>query len=406
MDRTILHCDLNSYFASVECLYNPKLKNVPMAVCGNPEARKGIVLAKNELAKSFGVKTAETIWQARLKCPDLVLVSPHFSRYAKYSKLVNSIYQQYSDRVEPFGIDESWLDVTNTKHLFGSGKQIADTLRERIKSELGLTISVGVSFNKIFAKLGSDYKKPDATTVITKDTYKNIVWPLSVDCLLFVGNKSKTTLKRLGINTIGDLASFDKGALKSALSMSGEILHDYANGLDNSPVAYYYEKSEAKSVGNGMTYKRNLLGESDIKTALIGLSDIVSYRLRNIGMAASTLQLKIKTPELKTVNRQKALSEPSNIASELFGHSFEIIKDFWDFTKPIRMLTLTATGLIKAYNANQLNMFNEETERRLKSEKLQSAMDSIRARFGKDAVTYAPIIGNDLGITQDKDLDD
>ncbi|MEG2852280.1 MAG: DNA polymerase IV, partial [Hydrogenoanaerobacterium sp.] len=185
-ERTILHCDLNGFFASVECLLRPELRTVPMAVCGDPTMRHGIILAKNELAKKYNITTAETIWQAQRKCPQLVLVQPHHDEYYKYSCLVNEIYRRYTDLVEPFGIDESWLDITGTIHLFGDGKTVADKLREVVEHELGLTISVGVSFNKIYAKLGSDYKKPNATTVISQQNYKEIVYPLPVNSLLYV----------------------------------------------------------------------------------------------------------------------------------------------------------------------------------------------------------------------------
>ena len=254
MERTILHCDCNGFFASVECVHRPELKEVPMAVCGDPENRHGIILAKNELAKQYGVTTAETIWQAKRKCPQLVLVAPHHDEYAHYSRLVNEIYQQYTDRVEPFGIDESWLDVTGCEELFGDGVTIAETLRRRVREEIGLTISVGVSFNKIFAKLGSDYKKPDATTVITRENFRQIVWPLPVGSLLYVGRAAQESLRRIGVTTIGELAQAEQKNLQLALGKLGEQLWVYANGMDESPVHRTDEKREVKSVGNGMTF--------------------------------------------------------------------------------------------------------------------------------------------------------
>ena len=208
MDRTILHCDLNSFYASVELLSRPDLRERPVAVCGDPASRKGIILAKNEPAKRFGVKTAETIWQAREKCPDLVLLPPHHELYRKFSRLVNHIYGQYTDLVEPFGIDESWLDITGSMHLFGGdAAAIAGAIRARVRRELGLTLSVGVSFNKVFAKLGSDYRKPDATTVIPPDHWREIVWPLPLGNLLYAGPAAQRALSRYGVGTIGDLAA-------------------------------------------------------------------------------------------------------------------------------------------------------------------------------------------------------
>ncbi|MCC8169630.1 MAG: DNA polymerase IV [Oscillospiraceae bacterium] len=236
MDRTILHCDCNGFFASVECALNPKLKNVPMAVGGDPESRHGIILGKNELAKPFNIMTAETIWQAKQKCPELVIVPPHHDVYRRYSKRINDIYKQYTDLVEPFGIDESWLDVTGSRRLFGDGKTIADELRARIKEEIGLTSSECVSFNKVFAKLGSDYKKPDATTVFSRENWRELIFPLPAKDLLYVGKTTAGALSLMGINTIGELAAADKSSLEKRLGKAGTMLYTYANGLDDSPV--------------------------------------------------------------------------------------------------------------------------------------------------------------------------
>ena len=260
MNRTILHCDLNSFYASVELLTLPQLRALPVAVCGDPDSRHGIVLAKNEPAKAFGVRTAETIWQARKKCPNLVCIPPHHRRYAEYSRLVNQIYYRFTDLVEPFSIDESWLDITGTLHLFGGdGVAVADRIRAAVREELGLTVSVGVSFNKVFAKLGSDYKKPDATTCITRENFRELVWPLPVTDLLYVGRAAGETLKKFGITTIGDLARFDRETLFRLLGKHGSQLHDYACGLDRSPVAPAGQYTPPKSVGSGNTFARNLL---------------------------------------------------------------------------------------------------------------------------------------------------
>lgn len=208
-DRTILHCDMNNFYASVECLYNPALRGKPVAVGGDVEARHGIILAKNYEAKKYGVQTGEALWQAKQKCPGLTIVPPSFEKYLRFSRLAREIYGCYTDRIESFGLDECWLDLTGSERLFGGGKAVADKLRERIKFELGVTISVGVSHNKIFAKLGSDMKKPDATTVITRENYKDVVWPLPVSDLLFVGPATTRKLARYGIHTIGQLAQAD-----------------------------------------------------------------------------------------------------------------------------------------------------------------------------------------------------
>jgi DNA polymerase-4 len=284
MERIILHCDLNSFFASVELLSLPELISKPVAVCGNSENRHGIILAKNDIAKKFGVVTAEANWQAKKKCPDLIFVPPHHAKYYEYSKLVNEIYESFTDLVEPFGIDESWLDVTGSLHLFGNnGQALADKIRETIKLKLGLTISVGVSFNKVFAKLGSDYKKPDATTVISRDNYKRVVYPLPVSDLLYVGKAVTDKLSKIGVHTIGELAELDKKTAISFLGKIGEMVHDYANGIDNSPVKFADEQRDVKSVGNGMTFKRDLIGLEDIKAGIAALSDSVAIRLRKNG---------------------------------------------------------------------------------------------------------------------------
>ena len=283
MERTILHCDCNGFYASVECVHNPRLKEVPMAVCGNPENRRGIILAKNELAKRRGVLTAETVWQAKKKCPDLVLIPPHREEYLRYSRRVNAIYAQFTDQVEPFGIDESWLDVTGSLGLFGSGKEIADQLRRRVREELGLTISVGVSYNKIYAKLGSDYRKPDATTVIDSANYREIVFPLPVTDLLFVGQSAAALLLGMRIRTIGDLAVCDPAFLHSVFGKMGDTLLRYARGEDDEPVRPFYEEREVKSVGNSMTFAHNLVGEDECRMGLTALCDNVGRRLRRHG---------------------------------------------------------------------------------------------------------------------------
>ncbi|NMA64619.1 MAG: DNA polymerase IV [Clostridiaceae bacterium] len=405
VDRTILHCDCNGFYASVECLLNPELKNVPMAVCGNPENRHGIILAKNELAKKYNIQTAETIWQAKRKCPHLTLVPPHHDEYEKYSKLVNKIYQQFTDKVEPFGIDESWLDVTNSLRLFGSGRQIADTLRKRIREEIGLTISVGVSFNKVFAKLGSDYKKPDATTIIDKNNFKSILYPLPVSRMLYVGKSAKKVLEKLHIHTIGDLANSDKNLIVSRLGKLGETIHDYANGIDDEPVRSIEDPREIKSVGNGMTFKRNLTGISDIKVSVNTLADQVASRMRKYGVKCSTIQVTIKDPDFKVITRQRPLLTPTYLAKEIAQTSLEIILSYWNIKAPIRMLTITGLNLLPedAPIGEQITFGDLGKEDiRKKREKLETAIDMIRDKFGKNSVSIASTIDNDLGIDEPK----
>jgi len=407
MDKTILHCDCNGFYASVECILSPRLKDVPMAVCGNPENRHGIILAKNELAKKYNIQTAETIWEAKKKCPDLVLVPPHHNEYKKYSKIINKIYERYTDKVEPFGIDESWLDVTDSVHLFGDGRQIADTLRKVVRDETGLTISVGVSFNKVFAKLGSDYKKPDATTVISRENYKSIVYPLPVSSLLYVGKQVKEILNKINIYTIGDLANSDKDLIISLLGKTGKLIHEYANGIDDSPVKSVYEADPIKSVGNGMTFKRDLRGLSDITVSVNSLSDTVAARLRKYGLKCSTIQVSIKDPDFKTISRQKPLPYPTYLAKEISQHALELIKKSWNLNAPIRTLTITGTNLVPANEEiEQLSLFSDSDDNeRKRQEQLETAIDKIREKYGAKAISFGSAINNCLGIAEPADDD-
>ena len=347
--------------------------------------------------------TAETVWQAKKKCPELVLVKPHHDLYQQFSKKVNAIYARYTEQVEPFGIDESWLDVTGSRMLFGGGKKIADELREVVKRELGLTISVGVSFNKVFAKLGSDYKKPDATTIISRQNYKSLVWPLPAEALLYVGKASKEVFYKLGIHTIGDLAAMSEEVLVTKLGKIGSQLHAYANGEDISPVASIYDRQEAKSVGNGMTFKRNLLGVEDIKSGVLYLSDSVAARLRRYGYQCRTVSVALKDPQFHTMQKQTTLDSPTDLAKDIYDISMELILSFWDLQKPIRAITVTASHFDEGEGGKQLSLFDkaEDGARHEKRKSLEQAVDSIRGRYGKGSISYAQILKNDLGITPD-----
>lgn len=398
MDRVILHCDMNSFYASVELLDHPELRDKPTAVCGDPDGRHGIILAKNELAKAYGVVTAETVWQAKKKCPNLQFIRPHHDKYKAYSEKINRIYLEYTDMVEPFSIDESWLDVTASQKLFGSGRKIADTIRKRVKSELGLTLSVGVSYNKIFAKMGSEYKKPNATTEITRENYKALLWDKPVSELFFVGWATAEKLSRLQIKTIGDLAKANPKLLEELLGKQGPILHRYANGLDDSPVCLYNQREKIKSVGNGITFRRNLIGKDDILTAVTGLSDTVASRLRKYQMKAFGVKVDIKDPSFKTISRQKQLSSATNLSAEIRKACMEIITASWRLSDPIRLLTVTAINLTDETTCEQISLFDMPDEERKKGESIERAMDDIRRKFGDSAVTFGSVLDNDLGI--------
>lgn len=325
-ERVILHSDLNNFYASVECLYNPSLRGKPLAVLGDPEARHGIVLAKNYEAKHFDVKTGDPMWMAKQKCPNIVFVPPNYDLYMKHSKIAREIYSEYTDQVESFGLDECWLDVTGTTHLFGEGKEIADKIRERMKFELGVSVSVGVSYNKIFAKLGSDMKKPDATTIIEKNHFKEVVWKLPVQDLLYVGRATHKKLKRKGINTIGDLANTNPENLRFWLGKMGVVLWQFANGLDTSPVSNIGAKSMIKTVGNSTTAPRDLITDEDIKITLMLLAESVSARLREYNFICHTVQIGIRDNELNWFERQAKLDIPNRTQNLSLNLHFLFLK--------------------------------------------------------------------------------
>jgi len=388
MDRVILHSDLNAFFASVETVLRPALADVPMAVCGDPDKRHGIILAKNEKAKKYGVATAETIWAAKQKCPDLVLVPPHHDLYERYSREVNAIYREYTDLVEPFGIDESWLDVSGSEKLFGDGVTIANTLRERIKRETGLTVSVGVSFNKTFAKLGSDLKKPDAVSVIDRAHFKEIVWSLPVKDLLYVGRSAVKTLADMRVKTIGDLALASPDFLEYKLGKLGILLHAMANGEDDDPVRSVYDKRQVKSVGNGMTFSHDLYGMDELLAGLDAVCDMAAARMRAKHVKCTTVQLSIKDANFVTVQRQAPLAAPTQLARELRAAAATLLRNEWNPRLGIRALTVTGTGLVPEDTAAQISFFDDvQTDE--KSEKRERAMDDIRKKFGRGAIKSA-----------------
>ena len=391
MERVILHCDLNCFYASVELLSHEDLRDVPMAVCGNPASRHGIILAKNEPAKQFGVQTAETIWQAKKKCPNLALLPPHHDLYRDYSRKVNAIYEQYTDLVEPFGIDESWLDLTGTAHLFGGDpRQIADTLRARVKQELGLTLSVGVSFNKVFAKLGSDYKKPDATTVISPENWKDLVWPLPAGDLLFVGQAARKLLRQYGVETIGQLAACKPEMLETLMGKMGTQLWGYANGLEQERVRSRYEREIVKSVGNGSTFSQNLTTEAQARSGIAVLADSVAMRLRHLGLYAGGVQVTVRDPAFHNRSRQTQFAAPTHLMRDLTNGAMELLHSLWKPPAPIRMLTVTAIHLVEDQDAyEQVDLFGAAAApQQEKQEKLEAAMDRIRGKYGTAAIAF------------------
>ena len=382
---------MNSFYASVELLSRPELRELPVAVCGDPDSRKGIILAKNEPAKRFGVQTAETIWQAKQKCADLILLPPHHHLYRDFSRVVNEIYGQYTDLVEPFGIDESWLDITGSMHLFGGdAAAIADGIRGRIKRELGLTLSVGVSFNKVFAKLGSDYKKPDATTVIPPEDWQRIVWPLPVGAMLFAGPAARRALGQYGVSTIGDLAALDEALPEKLLGKMGRQLWEYANGLDRSPVRPQHEKEPVKSVGNSFTFREDLTSRPQIRRGISMLCDSVAGRLRAQGLYCGAVAVGLKDPSFKSTSRQKHLPHSTHLRGELLEAAMEVIDKAWRPGTPVRLLSVTALSLTDSLETyEQTDLFApQQREESARWENLERAVDAIRKKYGGKAITY------------------
>lgn len=392
MDRVILHSDINACYASVELLFQPELRGRPVAVGGDEERRHGIVLAKTEEAKRAGVKTGMTLWQARSLCPELVVVPPHFDRYIHYSREVQRIYSEYTERREPFGIDESWLDITGCLRA-GAGERAAREIGARVKRELGLTVSVGVSWNKVFAKLGSDYKKPDAVTVIDRGNFRDIVWPLPAEELLYVGRSTRVRLAALGIHTIGDIARTEERVLKLRLGKMGEVLHAYANGLDNSPVLREGEYAPAKSVGNGTTTPRDMRSLADAMPVVVSLCECVGARLRRIGMRAGVLTLELRSPELHWISHRRRLEAHTDCDRELVGTALSLLSEAHSWPDPLRSLAVRAEELVPASMPEQLDMFTDRADIE-RQRRLDAAVDRLRGRFGAGSVLRGAVFAD------------
>ena len=391
-DRVILHCDLNCFFASVELLSHPEVRDVPMAVCGDPASRHGIILAKNDPAKRLGVKTAETVWQAKRKAPGLVLLPPHHGLYREYSRQVNGIYERFTDLVEPFGIDESWLDLTGSLHLFGGdAKAVADEIRRVVKAETGLTVSVGVSFNKVFAKLGSDYKKPDATTVISRENWRDVVWPLPVGDLLYVGQAAREVLGRHGVKTIGQLAAVEEEKLTEWMGKLGRELHLYANGLDRGPVRRPEQQEPVKSVGNGSTFPQDLTRWDQVRPALGMLCDSVAMRLRKHGLYCGGVAVTLRRSDFTQRSRQTQLPSPTHLMRDIYDTALALTGQLWHSGEAIRSLTVTALYITgNGDSFQQLDLLGgEKQQKNEKQEKLEDAMAAIRGKYGAGAIHFA-----------------
>ena len=391
MERIILHSDCNSFYASVECLHHPEIREKPVAVGGDIEQRHGIILAKNQLAKQFHVSTGEAIWRAKQKCPELIVLPPNFPLYLRFSRLARDIYLDYSNRVEPFGLDEAWLDITSSENQKDKGERTAHEIRKRIREELGITVSIGVSYNKIFAKLGSDYRKPDAVTMITKENYRQIAWPLPVSDLLYVGPATKRKLNGFGVHTIGELAQTPVEILRSKFGKIGDILWCFSNGLDSSPVADFQNQPVVKSIGNSTTAPRDLERDEDVKIILYVLADSVARRLREQGLKGRTIHFSVRDNSLFSFTRHKTLGFYTNLTGEIAGEALSLFREHYRWKRPVRSVGISVSDLAADTIYSQTSLFCDEVKRE-KVERLDKALDRLKARFGTFAVQPAVLL--------------
>lgn len=392
-ERTILHSDMNCFYASVEMMLDPSLRGKAVAVCGSTENRHGIVLAKSELAKKAGVKTGMVNWEARQRCPDLIMVKPQYEQYLKYSELARNIYQRYTDQVEPYGMDECWLDVGGSRSVCGSGMEIAENIRQTVKEELGLTVSIGVSFNKIFAKLGSDMKKPDAITEIRKDEFKEKIWSLPASDLLFVGRATTAKLEKCGITTIGGIANADPQFLKRLLGVNGLALWRSAAGLDDSPVMHKDFVSPIKSVGHGITCTADLKNEDEVWKVMLELSQDIGHRLRIHKLKASGVQISIRSNDLGFRQYQAPLTLATQSPSVIAHKAIQIFRDNYRWIMPVRAVTVRAINLRPKNEPEQIDLFTDMRQLE-RLDRLDDCIEDIRRRFGKRAVFQACLLGD------------
>lgn len=386
--RSILHVDMNNFYASVECLYRPEIRHLPVAVAGDPLNRHGIILAKNMIAKRLGVKTGEAIWEAKQKAPKLVTVPPDFVKYLKFSRLARGILYDYTDQIEAFGLDENWADVTGSLSLFGSAHNIAELIRQRVKDELGITVSIGVSFNKIFAKLGSDYNKPDAITDITPENFRSLVWPLPASDLLYVGKATSRKLTSIGITTIGGIAKCQKDVLCRKLGKWGEVLWLFANGLDTAPVRLLGQEAAVKSVGNGITCPRDLTADEDLQLVFTVLAESVAARLRDYNLKCTGVEIQIRDKNLYYMTRQQKISRPTFLSSDIIAAAMQLFSANYRWFYPVRAVALRGINLVTADTLVELSLFEDEN-RNLAAENLARTIDGLRKRFGHDSILRA-----------------
>ncbi len=390
-NRVILHSDLNSFYASVEIKNNPELKGKPVVVCGNKSERKGIVLAKSDEAKRCGIKTGMPNFEARNLCRDLIEVSPHFDEYIKHSKQVKEIYMRYSDLVESFGMDECWIDVSGCSCLFGSGFEISTRIKDEIKKEVGLSVSIGVSFNKVFAKLGSDLKKPDAITEISRQDYKQKVFPLDVSELLYVGPATTKKLKGWGIHTIGELAATSPKLLKQLLGVNGVLIWRYANGMDDSRVMPSHYTPIPKSISHGTTCPEDLVENAQAFRVIEELAQDIGHKLLENELCAKAVQISIKDNEFFKVQFQAPLEYETQSATTIANKARQLLRERYSWGLPIRAITVRALDLVSVHEPKQLSLF-DDFEKHQKQQNLDIAIDNVRNTYGKSSVVKASVL--------------
>lgn len=386
-DRIIFHIDVNSAYLSWEAIHRLKtgennldLRTIPSAVVGDIEKRHGVVLAKSLPAKAYGVKTGESVYEARKKCPNLELVPPRHELYRKYSKAFMKILKEYSPCVEQSSVDEAYCDMTGTAGLFGEPVQAAAMIKDSILNELGFTVNIGVSTNKLLAKMASDFKKPNLVHTLFPEEIKSKMWPLPVSELFHVGRVTAKKLSPMGIQTIGDLAAADSGRLSAVLKKQGALIHDYANGIDPSEVIG--TAVDNKIYGNGITTSCDIMDADAARQVLLSLCDSLGARLRKDEIKAGVISLHLVYFDFSTRSHQMSLPEPSNITNELYEYSVKLLEEMWDCT-PIRNFRVQTGKLVKSSEFFQLSLFTGDKE---KLEKLDGAIDHIRQKYGENSL--------------------
>lgn len=383
LERTILHSDVNNFFASVECADKEELKNKPVAVTGNPEKRNGIILAKNEIAKKQSVKTGEAIWQAKQKCPDLVCLPPHYDLYEKISLKLHELYLDYTDFVEPLGLDECWLDVTNSlNYLQKTGKEIADEIRERVKEEFNITVSVGVSFSKIFAKLGSDMKKPDATTVISKENFKQMTYNLPLNSIVGIGNRLERRFENMNVVIIGDFVNLSQDIIRPIMGKTGIELQEKLSGRLIEEVPCYFNLSPPKSIGNGTTTVIDITKRSEVVKVVAFLCEKIAIRMIKRKFEARTITVTIKTTDFQKYRHSKTVM-PMQSYEKIFDNAMELLDSFWNYNKKIRAIRVRVSSLTNTDTYKQLSMFEDDKI------KLTESLEQIKSKYGKDKIFIA-----------------